>query len=192
MEQIRQVMKQMIAISEDELDDFLSEAVVKNFKRHEFLSQPNLVPNEIFFINKGLLRVLITDTEGTEHTIHFALENQFITDYSHFIQKQPSIYSLQTLEETQVVVLPRATIEWGYKNLTEGQKMGRLIAEYYFIYQDDRIKNLYIRTPKERYDTISGVFPNIHNRVPQHMIASYLGITPIHLSRLKKAEIEKL
>lgn len=192
MEQIRQVMKQMINVLEDELNDFLNKAVIKTFKRQEILSRPNLVPNEIFFINKGLIRVLVTDNEGTEHTIHFALENQFIADYSNFIQGQPSIYSLQTLEETEVVILPRTAIEWGYKNLTDGQKMGRLIAEYYFIYQDDRIKNLYVRTPKQRYDSITDVFPNIHNRVPQHMIASYLGITPIHLSRLKKSEIAKL
>jgi CRP-like cAMP-binding protein len=192
MEQIRQVMKQMIDVSEDELNDFLNRGITKTFKRQEIISRPASIPNEIFFINKGIIRVLITDNEGTEHTIHFALENQFIADYSNFIQQQPSIYSLQTLEETEVVTLPRSAIEWGYKNLTDGQKMGRLIAEYYFIYQDDRIKNLYVRTPKQRYDRITDVFPNIHNRVPQHMIASYLGITPIHLSRLKKAEIEKL
>lgn len=192
MEQIRQVMRQMIDVSEDELNEFLSVAITKTFKRQEILSRPDSIPNEIFFINKGIIRVLITDNEGTEHTIHFALENQFIADYSNFIQGQPSIYSLQTLEETEVVILPRTAIEWGYKNLTDGQKMGRLIAEYYFIYQDDRIKNLYVRTPKQRYDSITDVFPNIHNRVPQHMIASYLGITPIHLSRLKKSEIAKL
>ncbi len=192
MEQIKQVMKQMINVSEDELNSFLSGAIVKTYKRQEILSRPNTIPNEIFFINKGLIRVLITDNEGIDHTIHFALENQFIADYSNFIQSQPAIYTLQALEETEVVVLPRNCIEWGYKNLTEGQKMGRLIAEYYFIYQDNRINNLYIRTPKQRYDNISAVFPNIHNRVPQHMIASYLGITPIHLSRLKKAAIEKL
>jgi len=178
----------MISISEDELDDFLNQAIIKTFKRQETISRPNAIPNEIFFINKGLIRVVISDKEGTEHTIHFALEKQFIADYSNFIQKQPSIYSLQTLEETQVVVLPRSAIEWGYKNLTEGQKMGRLIAEYYFIYQDDRIKNMYARTPKQRYESITEVFHNIHNRVPQHMIASYLGVTPVHLSRLKKAD----
>ena len=188
MEQIRQVMKSMISISEEELNEFLSKAITKTFKRHEIISRPNAVPNEIYFINKGLIRVLITDNEGTEHTIHFALENQFIADYSHFIQKQPSLYSLQAVEETEVIVLPRSAIEWGYKHLREGQKMGRLIAEFYFIYQDDRIKNLYARTPKQRYDSITEVFPNIHNRVPQHMIASYLGITPVHLSRLKKTE----
>jgi CRP-like cAMP-binding protein len=192
MEQIRQVMKQMINVSEDELNGFLDKAITKNFKRQEILSRPNAVPNDIFFINKGIIRVSLTDNEGTDHTIHFAIENQFIADYSNFIQKQPSIYSLQTLEETEVVILPRSVIEWGYKNLTDGQKMGRLIAEYYFIYQDNRIKNLYLRTPKERYDSITEVFPNIHNRVPQHMIASYLGITPIHLSRLKKAALEKM
>lgn len=186
MEQIKEVMRQMINVSEVELNDFLSGASIKTFKRQEVISQPNAIPNEIFFINKGIVRVLISDNEGAEHTIHFALENQFVTDYSTFIQKKPSMYTLQTLEETQVVVLPRATIEWGYNNLKEGEKMGRLVAEYYYIYQDDRIKNNYVRTPKQRYDSISEVFPNIHNRVPQHMIASYLGISPIHLSRLKK------
>jgi CRP-like cAMP-binding protein len=192
MEQIKQVVKQMINISEDELNNFLSKAITKTFKRQEILSKPNEIPNEIFFINKGLIRVIINDNEGNEHTIHFALENQFIADYSNYIQKEPSIYSLQSLEETQVIILPRSTIEWGYKNLIDGQKMGRLIAEYYFIYQNNRIKNMYVRSPKHRYDTITEIFPNIHNRVPQHMIASYLGISPIHLSRLKKAEIEKL
>jgi signal-transduction protein with cAMP-binding, CBS, and nucleotidyltransferase domain len=192
MEQIRQVMKQMINVSEDELNDFTNQAIVKTFKRQETVSRPNAIPNEIIFINKGLIRVIVIDNEGTKHTVHFALENQFIADYSNFIQKQPSLYTLQAIEETQVVVLPRSAIEWGYKNLKEGQKLGRLIAEFYFIYQDDRIKNMYARTPKQRYDSITDVFPNIHNRVPQHMIASYLGVTPVHLSRLKKAEIEKV
>jgi len=192
MEQIRQVIKQMIDVSEDELKALLYQTFTKTFKRQETVSRPNSIPSEIFFINIGLIRIIITDNEGIEHTVHFALENQFIADYSNFMQKQLSPYALQAIEETQVVVLPRSAIEWGYKNLKEGQKLGRLIAEYYFIYQDNRIKNLYARTPKQRYDSITDVFPNIHNRVPQHMIASYLGITPVHLSRLKKNEIKKV
>lgn len=192
MDQIKQVIKGIISISEDELGNFLGQSITKTFRRQEIISRPNFVPNEIFFINKGLIRVIVTDNEGTENTVHFALENQFISDYSNFIQKLPSFYTLQALEETEAVVLPRATIEWGYKNLKEGEKMGRLIAEYYFIYQDNRIKNTFSRTPKQRYDSITDVFPNIHNRVPQHMIASYLGITPVHLSRLKKAEKTKV
>ncbi|WKN44514.1 Crp/Fnr family transcriptional regulator [Tunicatimonas pelagia] len=182
----------MIQISEAEIHEFLSQCFTKKFGRKEALSHSNQVPNEIFFINKGIVRVLVTDQQGTEHTIHFALENQFIADYSCFLQQQPSMYTLQALEETKVVILTRSAVEWGYKNLVEGDKLGRLIAEFYFVYQDHRIRNQYTRTPKERYDTITEVFPNIHNRVPQHMIASYLEITPIHLSRLKKEGREKV
>lgn len=191
MEQLKAAIRHMIAISGEEMDAFLEKCYLKSFKKGEALSQPNFVPNEIFFISRGILRVIILDKNGTEHTIHFAMENQFIADYSGFILRQPSLYSLQAIEETEVVVMPRSAIEWGYANLAQGDRLGRLIAEFYFIYQDNRIKNLYARTPKERYDGIADVFPNIHNRAPQHMIASYLGITPVHLSRLKRAAVKK-
>jgi CRP-like cAMP-binding protein len=192
MNQISQAITQMIDISDTELDRLLGYCFAKKVKRLAPLSLPGIVPNEIFFINRGIVRVTVTDQGGTEHTIHFALENQFIADYSSFIQCQPALYTLQALEETEVVVMPRSAIEWGYNHLKQGDKLGRLVAEFYFIYQDNRIKNLYARTPKERYDTIAQVFPNIHNRVPQHMIASYLGITPVHLNRLKKAGFGKV
>ena len=186
MEQLQKAIRNLITISEEEMNLFLKKCTTKVFKKKEVVSKPNEVPNAIFFINKGILRVIIEDNKGNQHSLHFALENQFIADYSSFIQQTKSIYTLEALEDTEVVVLPKATIDWGYLHLKEGQKMGRLIAEYYFIYQDNRIQNNYFRTPKERFDAITEVFPNIHNRVPQHMIASYLGITSIHLSRLKK------
>lgn len=181
----------MIRVSDDELDDFLGLCVTKKFGRLEYLSSANEVPNEIFFINRGLIRVLVLDIHGVEHTIHFALENQFIADYSSFLLRRPSFNALQALEETEVVVLPRQAIESGYQSLSEGDRLGRLIAEFYFIYHDTRIRNQYSRTSKERYDSIQEVFPNIHDRVPQHMIASFLGITPVHLSRLKKKAMRK-
>lgn len=121
-----------------------------------------------------------------EHTIHFSQENEFIADYTSFMLKAPANNNIQAIEKTEVVVMPRMVIEWGYTNLKQGDKMGRLIAEYYFIYFDNRLKNQYLYTPAQRYENISKVFPNIHNRVPQHMIASYLGVSPVHLSRLKK------
>lgn len=192
MEALRAAIRQMIVISDSEMEAFLHKCHIKHFKKYDILSKPGFVPSEVFFVINGILRVIVTDQEGEEHTIHFALEHQFIADYSNFILQQPALYTLQALEDTTVVVMPRSAIEWGYQELTQGDKLGRLIAEFYFIYQDDRIKNLYARTPKERYDSITEVFPNIHNRVPQHMIASYLGITPVHLSRLKKADIKKV
>ncbi|MGD1841660.1 MAG: Crp/Fnr family transcriptional regulator [Thermonemataceae bacterium] len=190
MEQLKTAVQQMITITEDEMTHFLKSCFQKTFQRKEILSYPNIIPNEIFFIESGIIRVMLQDREGKEHTLHFALEQQFVADYAHFMNKTPSVYALQALEPTSVVVLSRTTIEWGYQHLQEGDKLGRLIAESYFIYHDHRIQDMYVRTPKERYDAITQVFPAIHARVPQHMIASYLGITSVHLSRLKKQAIK--
>ena len=191
MDALRQYIRQLIDITDSDLSDLLSYASVRHYKRLQALSTSGSVPNEIFFITSGIIRVVITDSQGVKHTVHFALENQFITDYSGYLLQQPAIYTLQALQDTTVIVLPRAAIDWGYAHLPQGQKLGRLVAEYYYIYQDHRIKNLYAYTPAQRYASITDIFPNIHNRVPQHMIASYLGITPVHLSRLKKATHRK-
>ncbi len=185
-EQLEFAIRQMISISESEMRELLCRCHLQNFKPKEFLSEQTRLANEIFFINRGLVRSMIVDPAGTEHSIHFAMENQFIADYTSFILQVPANNSLQAIEETETIVMPRAAIDWGYANLKEGHKMGRLIAEYYFIYFDNRLKNQYTYTATERYENISKVFPNIHHRVAQHMIASYLGISPVHLSRLKK------
>jgi len=176
----------MISISDDEANLFLSKCRFQKFQPKDFLGKQGAVCNEIFFIIKGTTRSLIVDPNGEEHTIHFSLENQFICDYTSFMLQTPSTNSIQALEETETVVLPREAIEWGYAHLQQGDKLGRIIAEYYFIYFDTRLKNQYLFTPAQRYQNITKVFPNIHNRAPQHMIASYLGISPVHLSRLKK------
>lgn len=188
MKQIKEAIKQMITVSEEELNQFLKDSYVKTFKKNEIISFPKLVPNDIFFINSGLIRCMLTDMNGVEHTTFFGIENQFIADYSNFILQKPTISTIQALEETEMVITPRTSIEWGYQNMQYGDRLGRFIAEYYFIFQDETIKNNYTRTPTERYNSITSFFPNIHNRVPQKMIASYLGISPVHLSRLKKSE----
>ncbi|TAE58507.1 MAG: Crp/Fnr family transcriptional regulator [Bacteroidetes bacterium] len=187
MQQLLHTLRQMISLSDVEAEGLLKDCEAKTVKKKTLLSQPGVVPQEIIFICKGLIRVMITDLEGVEHSTHFALENQFIADYASFIRQTPAAYALQALEDSEVVILPRSSIEWGYRHLQEGEKLGRLVAEYYFIYLDQRIINLYAKSPRERYDILSQIFPGIHDRVPQHMIASYLGITPVHLSRLKKA-----
>lgn len=187
MELLQVAIRQMINISENEMSGLLRECYSRKFQPKEFLSKQDQISNDIFFITKRITRSTIIDHAGEEHTIHFSLEHQFIADYSSFMLQAPANNNIQAIEETSVIVMPRTAIEWGYANLQQGDKMGRLIAEYYFIYFDNRLKNQYAFTPALRYENISQVFPNIHHRVPQHMIASYLGISPVHLSRLKKS-----
>ena len=189
MDALKAAISQMISLSEEEGAAFMSMCYRKEFNKKEILSEDEKVIDEVYFIEKGIIRVKITDLGGTEHTVHFAIENQFIADYRAFLTREQSRYQLQAMEKTEVIVLHKECIEWGYSHLQEGQKLGRLIAEYYFTYLDRRIEHLYTLTPLQRYELMNEIFPNIHNRVPQHMIASYLGITPIHLSRIKKEKI---
>ncbi|MEO1712054.1 MAG: Crp/Fnr family transcriptional regulator [Bacteroidota bacterium] len=186
MLEFKQAIASLIKISEEEADQFMSMCYRRSFKKKELLSDDDRMIDEVYFMEQGIIRVKITDLDGREHTTHFSIENQFIADYNAFLTRKRSKYQLEAMEPTQVVVLPRKAIEWGYIHLSEGQKLGRLIAENYFIYLDTRIQQLYTLSPIERYDLMNEIFPNIHNRVPQHMIASYLGITPIHLSRIKR------
>jgi CRP-like cAMP-binding protein len=186
MDALKSAIRQMITISEPEINGLLASCYPKRFEAKDLLSSQGNVSHEIFFITEGITRSLITDSSGMEHTIHFSLESQFICDYTSFMLQTPATNSIQAVEPTEVIVMPRSAIEWGYRTLEQGDRLGRLIAEYYFIYFDNRLKNQYLFTAAQRYENISKVFPNIHNRVPQHMIASYLGISPVHLSRLKK------
>ena len=186
MHSLRSAISQMISLSEKEAKEFMSFCYRKSFKKKDLLSDDDTYIDEVYFIEQGILRVKIVDLEGREHTTHFAIENQFIADYNAFLTRKKSLYQLEALEDTEVIVMPRKAVEWGYSDLREGDKLGRLIAEYYFVYLDTRIQHSYTLSPIERYELMSEIFPNIHNRVPQHMIASYLGITPIHLSRIKR------
>lgn len=186
MQLLKNTISQMIDLSEEEASQFMALCYRRKFKKKEILSEDDKIIDEVYFVEKGILRVKIVDIGGNEHTIHFAIENQFIADYRAFLTGEKSSYLLEAMEPTEVIVMPRQAIEWGYQYLAEGQKLGRLIAEYYFTYLDRRIEHLYTLTPIQRYELMNQIFPNIRNRVPQHMIASYLGITSIHLSRIKK------
>jgi CRP-like cAMP-binding protein len=186
MRQIKEVIRQMIPIAEKELETFVSFCEIKNYQKKEIISRPLTKISHTLFVNKGILRFFLTDARGNEHTTHFSRENEFTGDYSSLLLNKQSIYCIQALEDIEVVTIPLAAINWGYENIKFGDRLGRLIAESYFLFMDHRISNNYVKSPKERYDTITKMYPDIHNRASQHMIASYLGITPVHLSRLKR------
>lgn len=187
----RNTLRQLITISAEEMVQLESRCHRKSFLKKDYLSVEHQSVNEVFFVLSGLVRVTIVDREGREHTSHFSKENEFIADYGSFLTHNKAVYHLQALEDTEVIVMPRTAIEWGYEHMQEGEKLGRAIAESYYIYLDTRIQRQYTLTAMQRYELMNETFPNIHNRVPQHMIASYLGITPIHLSRIKKADLTK-
>jgi len=185
MKQLRDALNSLLEIDSSALEKLLEGDFEASYKKKEFLSQPDKVCEEVFFITKGLVRVYLTGQDGTEYNCFFAMENTFISDYSSFLTDQPAQYSIQAIEDTEVIVMPRAHIHEEYERSKEANVIGRKIAEHYFVLFDSRIKDIYLKTPKERYDELNNIFPGLHQRVPQHMVASFLNISAVHLSRLR-------
>lgn len=185
---IQQVISSYIEISDQEWAYYSSMLAVKVIKKKTMMLSEGSICKNVFFVNSGLLRIYFVDNNGEEKTFHFALENTFATDYKSFLKEIPSNYSIQALEDTEVLVMSLEMIQRGYEKLKYGEKLGRLLAEDYFFMFNDKIQAIYTQTPLERYHNLTSSFPNIFQRVPQHLIASYLNISSVHLSRLKNSD----
>ncbi len=186
MEELKALISTIIELTTEEETNFFTRCYVKKIKKKDFLGKSGEFCNNVYFIKSGAARLIATDKKGIEHTCYFVFENGFVSDYTSFISQVPAFYSVQAIENMEVVVLPREAFEWVYSNVAKSFKIGKLLVELQYILLDQRIKNMYTGSHIDFYQLMDDYFPNIHNRVPQSMIASYLGITPVHLSRLKK------
>jgi CRP-like cAMP-binding protein len=182
--QIEATIKSLIEINDKEWQYYSAMFNIKQLKRKDILLRPENICSNIFFVNKGLLRIFFMDKEGNESTFHFSQENNFATDYESFLEHTPASYTIEAMENTEVVIMSHAMVFDGYDKLRNGEKLGRLLAEKYFFLFSRKMQDIYTKTPYERYLAMNKQFPGIHSRVAQHYIASYLNISSVHLSRL--------
>lgn len=182
---IRELISQYIDINDKEWAHFSSALRFRKFRKNEIIVFEGSLVKDIYFVVSGMLRTYFTNGLGEEKTFHFSSDNTFAADYESFLKGSHSRYSIQALEETHVVLVSVDMLKDCYKTLRYGDKLGRIIAELYFFLWSDRIQDIYMLTPLERYNNMRSQFPDILQRVSQYYIASYLNITPVHLSRLK-------
>lgn len=193
MDQINQNMRKLISqfidINDDEWAHFYSMLRFKEIRKNEVLLCKGSSTKDIYFVINGILRTYFANENGEEKTFHFSLENTFAADYESFLKGSESRYSIEALEDSYVAILSIDGLRDAYKTITQGERLGRVIAEEYFFIWSDCIQDIYMLKPIERYKNMRRQFPDLLQRVPQHYIASYLNITPVHLSRLKKSDL---
>ena len=187
LENIKKVISNYIEISDEEWISYSSKFCVKEIEKKEIILNQGDICRNVIFVVDGLLRMFFVDNYGEEKSFHFSFENTFSADYESFLKIIPSNYSIQALEDTTIVLMSYEMLHDGYKNLRNGEKLGRLLAEEYFFIFNDKIQAIYTQSPIERYNNLDKKFPNILQRIPQHYIASYLNVSSVHLSRLKNA-----
>ncbi|MFB9080133.1 Crp/Fnr family transcriptional regulator [Flavobacterium procerum] len=184
---LHRLISSYVEISDDEWKYCLSRFSSAYYPKKAVLLDHNELCNKIFFTAGGLLRIYFSDESGEEKTFHFCMEHTFAADYESFLKNMPSNFSIQALEDSVVIVITLEMLQSLYRTLRHGEKLGRLITEDYFFMLNEKIKAFYMHSPMESYKKMNLQFPGLIQRVPQYYIASYLNISPVHLSRLKYA-----
>ena len=151
----------------------------------EVLLQEGNICKYFYYVNKGLLRQFM-NYDGKELTIHFNEENTFVCDYESFITKTPSQKTIVALEDTVLQIISYASLQRFYKEIEEGERFGRLLLEETFIKAIQYIISGLTDTPQERYLKFMKLYKNIEQRVAQKYIASFVGVTPQSLSRIRR------
>jgi CRP-like cAMP-binding protein len=170
----------------EELEHIVSKFTPKTFRQKELILNEGQVASEILFITTGLVRNFYL-RDGKEVTTYFESDGGFITAYSSFITRTKSVENIQCLEDTEALSIGAKEMEELYKEVPQWQVIGRIMAEKNYICMADRIMRLQSVPAKEKYlEFLATSSQKIIQRTPLVHIASYLGIAPESLSRIRK------
>jgi CRP-like cAMP-binding protein len=163
----------------------------KKFRKHHYLLQQGDVARHETFIVKGLTRTYEVDNDGQEHVLFFGPEQWWVGDLYSFLSGQPSGCNVECLEPTEVLQVSRANLELLYEKVPQMNLYFRLLLQNAFIAVTQRLSSTLSKPAAERYREFLERYPHIGARIPNHQIASFLGITPQSLSRLRRAAVQK-
>ena len=158
----------------------------KKIRKKQYLLQEGDVCKVIAFVEKGTLRSYSIGENGAEHIIQFALEGWTISDLYSFLTGEPATYNIDALEDSELVLITKTAQEELLKQVPKYETYTRMQLTGAYLAMQKRITSIISLSLEERYANLTSVYPNIIQRVPQHMIASYMGLTPETLSRVRR------
>lgn len=178
-----------IQLTKEEQDYFCSLLTIRSVLPRQYLVQQGDICHYESFVYKGFLRSFFMDEKGNDHTLHFALEDWWITDSTSFLLQEPASRNIVALEHSILLQLDKVSLDQLYKDIPAFERFWRILHQNACMAQDQRILNSISMTGVERYNALIQKYPNLEQRMPQKYIASYLGITPVFLSRIRKANL---
>lgn len=154
-------------------------------KKKESLLTEGKICQANYFVEKGLLRMFFINNGGVEQTTQFAMENWWLADYTSFSSRKPCVFNIQAVENSTILVLEHAAQEEMLKQYPVMERYFRLIHERAHAAAQFRIKMLYDFSREELYHHFNNSYPQFVQRVPQYLLASFLGFTPEYLSEIR-------
>jgi CRP-like cAMP-binding protein len=179
-------IEQYVALSPEHCELLASLLRIKRILKRQFLLSEGDICRYESFVVEGCLRTLYIDEKGIEHTLHFAVEGWWISDLESFLKQTTSHYHIEALENSIVLQIDYSSLESLYEKAPVFERYFRILHQNAFIAQSNRILQNISLPGKDRYSTFLKTYPQWHQRIPQKYIASYLGITPVFLSQIRK------
>ena len=179
-------------LSEKDWDAFSKLVVERSIEKKNTLTTEGEICNEVYFLLEGTAFSYISDSKGNKHVLQFALEGFWITDLYSFFSGRKSIYRIETLESCKVLVLTKENFEFACKNIPVFNCFFRILIQNAYIAQQYRIAKANSEEAETRYEEFSKLYPHFIQRIPQYLIASYLGIKPQSLSRIRKNNVKRV
>ena len=183
-------IEKVITLSSDERKVFQSLFEVDSIGRNQFLLREGQVCKYEYFTLNGCLRSFYIDENIIEHTTMFAIDGWWTGNLKSFLRGTPSEFSIQALENTKLIKIHKSKIEELYSRIPKFERYFRILLQNRLLATQDRVSNHLSSPASERYIQFIAKYPKIEQRVPLKYIASYLGITPTYLSRLRRKRMQ--
>ena len=183
-----QFITKIVEFTPEELTDLNNKCTQVEYPKGSVIMQAGAVQKNLYFITKGIIRNYVENNKGEIKIYNFRSEGMTVTGYAlyNYEEKSKALVNVECLEDCVMIQVPLDVINYVINHMKLGDRLGRYMAEAHVVQMLHYVLQRDTKTIIERLDSIDESFPNIHQRVPQYMIASYLGITAVHLSNLKK------
>lgn len=150
-----------------------------------FFLKAGEVNRHVGFLDKGLVRYFVYK-DGEESTFEFTKEGEFVADYQSFNNKSYSIQNIQAIEDCELLIIDYPSVQNIFKTTKNGNLIGRIVLEHRFDVMVSQLLNIYMQSHEERYSSFISQYSDLAQRIPQYLIASYVGVKPQSLSRIRR------
>jgi CRP-like cAMP-binding protein len=157
----------------------------KKIRKKQYLLQEGNICRHLAFVEKGLLRSYNVDEKGIEHMIHFAWEGWWMADMLSFLSNEPSTYHIDAIEDAELLLISQQDFEEMLLKVPVMERYFRILFQNNIISKERRLISSITNSAEEKYIHLTATNPELIKRIPQQLVASYLGITPETLSRIK-------
>lgn len=182
---------QIVQLDKEEEDLIISHFKPLSLKKGDYFLESGKINRHVGFLKKGLVRYFVYK-DDEESTFEFTKDGEFISDYQSFNKKSPSLQNIQAIEACELLIIDYPGLQKIFNETKHGNYLGRMVIEHRFDVMVSQLLDVYMQSHEERYKKFMNHYSDLTQRIPQYLIASYVGVKPPSLSRIRRRFLKEL